>query len=293
MSCHEYIPKKFHSKTLDIINEANIIISEFQGKGFDLTLRQLYYQFIARGKMINEQRNYSNLSTIISDARLAGLIDWMAIVDRTRFLRELSHWDSPAQIIKAAANSYRKDKWSWQPHRIEVWIEKDALIGVIEKVCNKYDVPFFSCRGYVSQSEMWGAAQRIVDYQIDGNQKVHIFHLGDHDPSGIDMTRDIWTRLEMFVGDYVHTNRLALNMNQVEEFNPPPNPARLSDSRCADYVNKYGVSSWELDALEPEVMVDLIETNIQELLNIEKWDEATEIESLERDKLIEFSDNWN
>ncbi len=292
MGCHEYMPKKFRSETLDIINEANIIISEFQAKGFDLTLRQLYYQFVVRGKMINEQKNYSKLSTIISDGRLAGLIDWMAIVDRTRFLRSLSHWDSPADIIKSAANSYRRDKWAWQPFRIEVWIEKDALIGVIEKVCNKYDVPYFSCRGYISQSEMWGAAQRIVDYQIYGNQKVHIFHLGDHDPSGIDMTRDIWTRLEMFVGDYVRTNRLALNMNQIEEFNPPPNPARLSDSRCADYINKYGASSWELDALEPEVMTSLIETNIESLLDYEKWDEAKEVENIEREKLIEISDNW-
>lgn len=204
-----YIPKNFSSNSLGVIAQANTIIDAYEAQGFDLTLRQLYYQFVSRGLIPNKDTEYKKLGSIINDARLAGLIDWTRISDRTRNVRSLSHWANPAGVIESALASYHLDYWRGQSYRPEVWIEKDALVGVIEGVCQEFDVPYFSCRGYTSQSEMWSAGQRLLRTRRNG-QKPLILHLGDHDPSGIDMSRDIFDRLDLFTGD-VPVDRLALN----------------------------------------------------------------------------------
>jgi hypothetical protein len=193
----KYVDKAFRQGALDIIDKANEIIDEYNAQGFKLTLRQLYYQFVARDIIPNKQSEYKRLGGIISDGRLAGLIDWLAIEDRTRNLQSLATWSSPEDIIGAAASGYREDKWKDQKTRIEVWIEKDALAGVFADVCEALEVPYFSCRGYTSQSEMWSAAMRLRRYERGGQETV-ILHFGDHDPSGIDMSRDIKDRLYQF-----------------------------------------------------------------------------------------------
>lgn len=144
-----------------VIDQANEIIAAYAAQGFDLTLRQLYYQFVSRDRIANSDREYKRLGSVINDAQLAGLVDWDAITDRTRNVRAVSHWETPGAIIDSAAYSFRIDKWLLQPYRVEVWIEKDALAGVIERVCTDLDVPYFSCRGYTSQSEMWAAAHNV------------------------------------------------------------------------------------------------------------------------------------
>ena len=194
-----FINKRFSAASQGIIQQANDIIAEYHRQGFTLTLRQLYYQFVARALIPNNMRSYKRLGTIVSDGRLAGEIDWDAIEDRTRNLQRQPHWDSPASIIRAAAESYAIDMWENQPARVEVWIEKEALIGIVERVCKRYDVPYFACRGYVSQSEQYMAGQRFADH-VDSSQYVVILHFGDHDPSGIDMTRDNDDSLGMFSG---------------------------------------------------------------------------------------------
>ncbi len=116
---------------------------------------------------------------------------------------------------------------------------------MFEPICEELDVPYFSCRGYTSQSEMWAAAQRLLGY-IWAKQRQHvtILHFGDHDPSGIDMTRDIRERLSLFCGgEGFAVRRIALNMDQVRQYDPPPNPAKLTDTRVDAYLRKYGDDS--------------------------------------------------
>ena len=252
-----YIDKKFRAASMATIETANAIIAEYVAQGYDLTLRQLYYQMVARGYIENSERSYKNFGNVIDDGRLAGLIDWEHIVDRTRNLRSNGHFDAPSDIMDAAAKSYQIDKWERQPNRVEVWVEKDALVGVIAVICRRLDVPYFACRGYTSQSEMWAGARRLLRWR-DAGQTPIILHLGDHDPSGIDMTRDIIDRLSLFTGTSVRVDRLALNYDQIEQYNPPPNFAKESDSRYAEYQELYGDDSWELDALEPSVLAELI-----------------------------------
>lgn len=272
------------------------IIEEYAAKGFDLTLRQLYYQFVARDLIPNQQKEYDRLGAIINRARLAGFIDWNHITDRTRNVEQNSHWSNPGSIIRSAAYSFMLDRWATQPHRIEVWIEKDALRGVIAGVCEELDVPHFSCRGYTSQSEMWRAGQRLLRH--NGNQQnTCILHFGDHDPSGIDMTRDIEDRLVLFTSGRVVVQRMALNMNQVEELGPPPNPAKLSDSRAKNYIIRFGRESWELDALEPEYIANLIRTAVARLRDDEEWEKTMVRERAMKAKLNELAeehghDDW-
>lgn len=305
----EYVPKKFRGEGLQIVIMANEIIEEYQAAGYDLTLRQLYYQLIARdwlpdswrekdpitGRRTgtkNTERSYKNLGNLISDARLAGLIDWLAIVDRTRNLRSPSFWSSPASIIQSAARSYAVDMWKNQPYRPEVWVEKEALAGVIDQACESVAVPWFACRGYVSQSEMWAAARRLQLYANNGQQPI-IFHLGDHDPSGIDMTRDIIERLELFIGNVVTVKRIALNWEQIQEYSPPPNPAKLSDSRANGYLEQYGDESWELDALDPQTLTDLIQDEITAIMDREQWEADKALETEGTQTLAQVSRRWN
>ncbi len=257
MSKITYIEKRFSTATLAVIVLANEIIEEYQDQGFSLTLRQLYYQFVARDRIENSQRSYKRLGSIISDARNAGLVDWEAIEDRTREVRAMPHWDHPREILRSCAEQFRFDLWKNQEYRPEVWIEKDALVGVFEDVCREFDVPLFSCRGYASLSEVWAAGRRFKEH-IENSQVPIVLHFGDHDPSGIDMTRDIGDRLSLYAEEDVEVDRLALTYDQIDEYNPPPNPAKVTDSRYVQYSAKWGDESWELDALEPTVLAELV-----------------------------------
>ena len=265
---------------LALIDQINAIIAEYEAAGYSLTLRQVYYQLVSKDLIENTEKSYKNIGNLVNNGRLAGMIDWQAIEDRTRTLRALPHWYKPAEIVEAAANQYRRDLWEGQPRYCETWVEKDALIGIVEQAAHRLACPCFSCRGYTSQSEMWAAAMRFIDKADEGRECVLIY-LGDHDPSGIDMTRDIRERLALF-GATVKVHRFALNMPQIEEYSPPPNPAKETDTRAAGYIAEYGNSSWELDALRPEILDGLITEAIKSNLDQKKYKQAIKRQEAER-----------
>lgn len=288
-----YQDRKFGAKALAIIETANEICADYMAQGYTLTLRQLYYQFVARDLSPNTMQDYKRIGSIINDARLAGLIDWEAIEDRTRNLESLSTWNSPKDILGAVAQQFRYDWWDSQPVRIEVWVEKEALVGVIERVANRYRVPYFACRGYASQSELWRAGQRFDDYSNNRGQPVKVLHLGDHDPSGMDMTRDNEDRLKLFSnGADIEVQRLALNTDQVRKYKPPPNPAKLTDSRATGYIKQFGNKSWELDALDPKVIDDLISAQIEAYIDQDDWAESKDREDKARARIATTAKNW-
>jgi len=297
-----YENHRFRDSTLSVITVANEIISEYMEQELDLTLRQVYYQLIARDLLPeswrdpisgtkNTEKNYGKLGSILANARLAGLLDWEAIVDRGRRSYSNSHWGSPQEIVETCAEQFQLDTRATQENYIEVWVEKEALLGVIESVCREQDVPFFACKGYVSVSAMWQGAQRFYTENRRGKQGI-ILHLGDHDPSGIDMTRDIQDRMDIFEAD-VDVQRIALNMDQIEELNPPPSPAKITDSRYETYRNEFGDDSWELDALDPRTIQNLINTSIIELTNQEKRNILLQEQQEGRDHLEMITNEWN
>ena len=277
---------------LNTVVLANKIIGEYKRQGLDLTLRQLYYQFVSRGHCANSDREYKRLSKMVDRGRLAGLIDWDAIEDRLRETQTNSHWKKPSEIVWLAQRIWRIDLWARQPKRVEVWIEKDALLGVIEGVCTDHDVPYLACRGYNSQSAMWRSAVKFASYAKKG-QRTTILYLGDHDPSGLDMTRDIYERINLLsFNANVKVDRLALNMNQIRQYNPPPNPAKMKDARAQKYVITYGHSSWELDALDPKVIIKLVKDAILRNRDDKIWKEDVKRQEEGREKLEDVATNF-
>lgn len=298
MAKEAFTVKRFRDDSLQRIAHANAIISQYRAQGYVLTLRQLYYQFVTRNLIENTERSYHALGSLISDARLAGLIDWNAIEDRTRSLRALSSYNDPQELMRYTEYWYRLDKWNDQPVRFEAWVEKEALLGVLARICNEFEVPYFACKGYVSQSEMYDASKRYSAYRSAG-QKVILLHLGDHDPSGLDMTRDIRERLSLFLDDDwsfssdFEIRRLALNIDQVRRYNPPPNPAKNTDTRFTEYREQYGSESWELDALQPDVIANLIRTEILAERDESAWTLARMREENDKAQLRDAASRWD
>lgn len=284
--------QRFRGETARVIEQANSICADYAAQGYNLTLRQIYYQFVARGLLGNNQRNYKRLGDIINNARLAGAMDWDHVQDRTRNVSgSFAGWDTPGEFIERMAEQYNEALWAGQDYRPEVWVEKDALVDVVGRACFAHRVPYFSCRGYVSQSEMYEAAKRMQRRRRAGLTPI-VIHLGDHDPSGIDMTRDIEDRLSLMSGGYVEVRRIALTMNQIEQYDPPPNPAKMTDARAQGYVERYGDESWELDALEPAVLAALIQAEVDSLVDEDEWAVAVEHETANVERMVEIAQRW-
>ena len=289
----KYTDIAFRKDRMEMIADANVILDEYGRQGLDMTLRQLYYQFVARGLFANNDVNYDKLQRLVNDGCMAGLISWDAIQDRTREVRGAgAYHNSPALAIASVADGYSKDLWADQPWRPLVVVEKDAQLGNISRVCNDEGIQYFSSRGYNSQSEQWRLGQLCARYIRDG-QRPLILDMRDHDPSGLDMTRDFRERLELFAGTPVTVSRIALNINQVIEFSPPDNPAKLTDGRIEDYkayMREAGYSdlqdtSWELDALAPDYIRDLIHQNVDRVRDKMLWEQALTKEEQEREYL--------
>lgn len=298
MEC--FIPKDFRAGSRAIIRKANSIIADYQRQGYKLTLRQLYYQFVSRNWLVNKQSEYKRLGEILNDARLAGLVDWDAIEDRGRNLASTPMWGfpgdptSPADFIADWGRHFKNDPWDNQPAYVEAWIEKESLIGVLERPCRKWRVPYFACKGYVSASEMYDAAYRLAG-RAEAGQRVIVLHLGDHDPSGTQMSENIAERIELLSRECedVEVRRIALTMAQIREYNPPPNPAKETDSRYRNYCATYNTkSSWELDSMPPSAMAQIVEDEIAAEIDMELWDRDIEAEQEPRRQLLDLGRRW-
>lgn len=277
----EYVAKKFRKDDLQTINLCNAIIGEYSTA---ITLRQLYYQFVGRGIFPNRLSSYNFLKRIVSEGRLAGLISWEAIEDRGRNLMGHVIHKSPKDGLLWLRAQYKRDLWEDQPIRPEVWVEKQALEGVIGQICDELRVNFFATRGYNSQSEQWSAGRRFAGY-IQKGQRPIVIHLGDHDPSGIDMTRDNRERLQLFAGFSIMVHRIALNMDQINHWRLPPNPAKNTDARFEDYRAEFGDESWELDALSPDQIQHLIKEAIDPMRDEALWEAALAKEAIDLNDL--------
>ena len=287
-----FIEKKFRGESLKRIIQANEIIGEMRSQGYTLSIRQLYYQYVQRGIIPNKVQEYKRLIDLLSKARLAGLVDWSAFEDRGRHVRGGDHgWENPAHYMESVGSDYAVKIWEGQENYVEVWIEKDALVGVIQRPCERLRVPYFSCRGYSSQTEQYNAGKRFASMAHDG-KTCHVIHLGDHDPSGLDMSRDNQERLDMFSDYNVTLHRVALNMNQIEELNPPPNPAKLTDSRVGNYLSLYGKVSWELDALPPSYIDKLVQSEINKLIDVDVMNARRDLEREGREELSRIANNY-
>lgn len=281
MSAQTYKVINFRQDALRLIALMRLIVEEYQSQGFVLTVRQLYYQLVARDVIENTLNSYKRVASVLNDAKLAGYLDWDAIEDRTREFVSTTRWKSGKSILQAAHNSFHMDMWENQSGRIFVVIEKEALVGVLDPVCRRYDIPLLAARGFPSGSVLREFAVDQIMPALQDDKDVLILHLGDHDPSGLDMTRDLEERLTLFSEldedmyfhrDQFSVKRIALNMDQIRKLNPPRNPAKDTDARYREYARRFGASSWELDALSPKFLDELVESAVLEYIDSQAWE---------------------
>lgn len=212
-----------------LIGHANTILEEYSTQGYRLTLRQLYYQLVASNIIPNRVQEYSKLSSVMVIARMCGFTDWDYLEDRLRIPYLEYAVDDVEDALEDTINQYKRDRQEGQPNCIEVWTEKDAVSNILRRVTKYYHVRLMINRGYSSCSAMYRAARRFKSSE----QPVKILYVGDHDPSGLDMLRDIKGRLDEFRTEMFEVVHVALTLDQIEEFQPPPNPAKLTDPRAA------------------------------------------------------------
>ena len=280
MSKLAFVNKAFRGDSRRMIDQVNSVIDTYQALGLRLTLRQIFYQLVTRNLIRNTERAYKNLGGLVSDGRLAGLIDWDMVEDRIRRPVVPNQFNNLEELVDAALASYRLPRWGGQENYVELWVEKDALSGVLAPLANEFHAVLMVNRGYSSQSAMYDSYRRFRRQERDGKHNI-LLYLGDHDPSGEDMLRDIQGRFDTF-GVQVSVEKIALTIEQVQQYNPPPNPAKVTDSRFERYASEFGDECWEVDALPPDVLDTLVRDAFQEVLDEEAMEEVKEEE--ERDK---------
>lgn len=299
-----YRQQRFNSKARKTVEQAKAIIEELGAQGYTLTLRQLYYQMVSRNFIANKPVEYERLGRIVTDAREIGEIDWYAIEDRGRGCYLPGHVPTPEEVLDGIERQLRLNPWLEQDVFLVVAVEKAALEGVIERPASRWRAPYMSCKGYLSASEAWRTGRRF-EAAVQAGKRPVLLHLGDHDPSGLQMTEDNRRRISLFAneGEFdleasppqllsggIEVNRLALNMDQIEQYDPPPNPTKLTDSRASGYGMD---TSWELDALSPKVIDELIHEAIKSYVDQERWEATLRLEAERRAGLRLLGMRWD
>lgn len=292
MPCIKYRNHRFFGPTRAVVDFANQILTEETTAGYTLSLRQLYYRFVAAGRIANTEKEYKRLGRIMTAARESGLTDWTALEDRGRGSLHYPILETTEGVLEGIARKLCLDMWKPQGIYVEVWVEKQALEQVVSRPCGRWRAPYMACKGYLSASESWRAGVRFAEAARWANRLV-LLHLADHDPSGLDMTRDNSDRLDLF-GEQcsAEVRRIALNIDQVRAFNPPPNPTKITDSRAPGYLRLYGRESWELDALPPAEIDRLIGSELEGLVDRKVWDETLKKEQDLRAPLRTLPQRW-
>jgi len=304
-------------------------VNLYMKKKIKLSNRQLYYRLVGKDLIPNFIEIYKRVCKFLTDCRYGGYIDWDAIEDRGRVPKRKSQWNTVQDLIDSAVNSYRLPRWKDQEYYVELYCEKEAMDSVLRPITDKYHIYFGYNKGYCSASTIYDIAKRVKT-QIEKGKKVKVLYLGDHDPSGLDMIRDVEQRIKEFLiiwlddyfwktecenkesdwyktyehghdgwrnyfeQDYINEKfeviHVALTTDQIKQYNPPPNPAKFTDPRANDYVSMHGKISWELDSIEPEILMQLTEDAILKYLDIDKYNKWLKKENKDIKKLVDFGE---
>lgn len=315
------------------------IVEYYEEIDIKLTNRQLYYQLVGKAFIPNAMEIYKRICTFLTDLRYCGLVDWDSIEDKARVPKKHSEWKNVSDLIRSATYAYRLPRWQDQDYYVEMYCEKEAGVNVLETISEKYHMYFGFNKGYSSASAMYDLACRIQE-QIAAGKSVIILYFGDHDPSGLDMVRDIKDRIIEFLqggcvtddmrnkfsseffqskcekpgSPYYNWNEeewtpyfeewlseifidsifnfevvpVALTTDQVKQYNPPPNPAKITDPRAKEYIREHGSVSWELDAIDAIELRRLAEDAVLNYLDMKKYNVWVAREKKEIKALSDF-----
>lgn len=327
-----------------IITQIRLICQQYLNSGYSLTLRQLYYQLVSKDYIPNHDKVYKKLSSLKDEVVYGGLTDWEVFEDRGRLPDVPYSEDGITEALQKTVDCYRLERQKGQRTHVEVWTEKDAISSILKKITNRMGVTLVVNKGYTSSTAMYGSYERFAE-KINQGCKVVVLYFGDHDPSGLDMIRDIndrilfmltrgeglddeiiedwWEKEQYTIYDvaelegfeevvnlmnehdtrlyelfeigkktlFINTNALfeikqiGLTMEQIKTYNPPPNPAKITDPRAKNYIENFGRVSWEVDALTPRIMEDIVKNAIQENINMNTYNLMLETEREEKNKI--------
>lgn len=325
------------------------ICEEYQDNGDTLTLRQLYYQLVSKDAVPNHDKVYKKISSIKDELVYGGKLDWNVFEDRGRVPIDAYYEHNVEDALQRTIRSYKLDRQKGQNNIVEVWTEKDAISGILKKVTLPYGVKLVVNKGYTSSTAIYGAYERFMA-EFEEGKRITILYFGDHDPSGIDMIRDIRDRLTFMFTDgersqfeeieerinkwfYVADEEeggetipdevwekyrdnqeakkgnkedgyldpatcffleffkvipIGLTMEQIKTYNPPPNPAKITDPRAKEYIRKYGKTSWEVDALRPDLMREIVKKAIIENIDPEVHEAVLELEKTDKARITKM-----
>jgi len=252
-----------------------------------ITIRQLYYEMVTKNIIANNLKEYKKFVKLMTYARENYIIPYNNIVDSTRGLDTPIQFDHLKNLRHVCLTNYKLKRWEDQEYYIEVWVEKDAMASTLLDISQKYCVPFMSNRGYSSTTAMHDANRRFK-YQIFKRKKqCKIIYLGDHDPSGLDMDNDIMERV-LDVNHHEVLERIALTKQQIDDYNLPPNPAKLDDPRAKSYISTYGEDSWELEAYPIKELRELLEDKLRSYIEFSKYNRVLDHEKLDKGKIMKI-----
>lgn len=255
------------------------------------SVRAVCYQLFIRKLLTSMSKTETNrVSTQLRDARERDVIPWDWIVDETREAECVNAWENPAAYVEIVKRSYRRDRWTGQPDRIEVWSEKGTIRGTLAPVLQEYGLTFRVMHGYGSAT----ALHDVAEASAASEKPWTVLYVGDWDPSGLHMSVvDLPNRLSRY-GGQVAIERVALTSGHVDQGDLPSFPAaeKHRDPRFGWYVARYGASCWELDALNPVILRREVEAAIVSRLDMPAWHQAEHAERAERESLTTILNAW-
>lgn len=268
-------------KSLMLIEQVQKIIDSYN---FSLTIRQIYYQLVAKQVFSNIQANYRKLSRVCVAGRNEGILPEEGFADRLRAVDKPGAWLDLNEFMQTVKRSYNKDKWQNQPKYLEIWTEKDALRSVLTEITYQYDVSLMVARGQLSRTALYEASER---YKSKADKECYLYYCGDFDPSGLSIYNSIKERLEKF-GVFINYKRIALDQEQIEKYKLPSDPGKRSDPNYEKFVNLYGDMVVELDSLPPNILRDIIKNCITKNIDSGLLAQVQKKETEEKDKLNKF-----
>jgi hypothetical protein len=253
-----------------------------------ITGRGIGYKLFSRG-LIPSMGKYpmNGVYRLLREAREDDTIPWEWIVDETRRLERLASWDDPEAYAEAVALGYRRDFWNQQPGRVEIWSEKGTVRGVLAPILDEYGVGFRVMHGFASATEVYNVAQD------DDGRPLVVLYVGDYDPSGMFMSEvDLPKRLEKYNGSHVEMRRIALKRKHTEDLLSFPAADKSDDRRCPWFVRNFGDSCWELDALDPNDLRDIVKKEIEKEIEPKAWARCVTLNEAEKESLRHVLDKW-
>jgi hypothetical protein len=278
-------PRGLARRSLDLI-DAMVSIAEAaqpitgRGVGYKLFTAMLIAS-MSRSEMKRVYR-------LLKEARERGIIPWSWIVDETRGIEQVPSWDNPAEFALTVTQQYRRDFWAQQPQRCQVWSEKGTVRGILKPVLDEYGVGFNAVHGFNSATNTHDAAS---DWDP---RPLTILYVGDWDPSGLCMSEcDLPARFKKYGGDHITVKRIALVREQLADLPSFPASDKRKDPRYKWFVENFGDRCWEIDAMDPNTLRDLVEQEIlARILDREAWERCEQVNEAERTSLRDVLSNW-